>query len=360
MSEMISCRALISYTASRKNWFLNKSINLQAQDIWNSNNCKDVIKEYLRKAGTIPTNGSLAEILVLPSARQIDDNRYQHIIMTYFFGLAIYNNCSIIKDAIDREFCNNFKYDDALTMHKKAAFSYLWFLICLFHDLGYQYEYGKMEFEYSNFSEFKKDTMFEGKSIVDNLVGVPIEIYGDIIEKYFNFRKMNGKFDHGIIGGMQLYHDLCKIRETKYNDINNRKKIEQGYWRQSLEKVFAFASSVVVCHNIFFATKPEDENKYIVSGLCPLINTKKKHKITLQYYPVFFLFCLVDSIEPVKVVKDVDLLKEIKYDITSNSIKCQVKLKCGCRDRLIKNISELNDWLCPVNKGEDIYSISLN
>jgi hypothetical protein len=359
MSEMISCRKLIMNTATQRNWFLKKNLNFYVKDIWNASESINIIKEYLGEAGTVPAKGSLVGILKFPSDKKIDENRYQHILMTYFFGLAIYNNCSTIKYEIDKGFCTNPEYEDALKKHKNAPFAYLWFLICLFHDLGYQYEDEIIKFDYSNFSELKKDTMFDGKSIVDNLVGVPTEIYGDIIEKYFNFRKLNGKFDHGITGGMQLYYDLCKIRKDKYEDTNNRKQVKDGYWRPTLEKVFAYASSVVICHNIFFATKPEDENKYIVSGLCPLINTKKKHKITLQDYPVFFLFCLVDSIEPVKVVKDVDLLKEIMFDISEDKIKCQINLTCGCKDKLIKNISELDDWLCPVDKDGEIYSISL-
>lgn len=347
---MDSFRDLISKTAHEKIWFLKKSLTFKVNDIWDANRCCNIIREYLGRAGTIPENGSLAEVLDSKIFTIIDNNRYQHILMTYFFGLAIYNNCKTIKDAVDKNFCNNEKYKDALTKHQDAPFAYLWFLICLFHDLGYQFEndFSRAKNDFGEFSNLKNKTSWTGISILDHLVDVP-GYYSGIIENYFLYRiKAHEVYDHGITGGMQLYYDLCRIRNEKFENEQNRAQVIEGYWRPSLDEVFAYAASVVVCHNIFFASNSTTKMIYERYDLSPLINVDKSKKITIQDFPVFFLFCLVDSIEPVKIVKDIDLLDRISYDIKPDNITCQINLKCGCGDRLYKSMYQLNDWLCSV------------
>lgn len=339
---------------SQEEWFHEKSIRNEKNSIWDQSKCKDLITSYMSSAGTDTKRDTIAKVLKSDNLKLIDDIRYQHILITYFFGLAIYSKCSTIKDAIDKKFCNNPIYQDALEKHRDEEFSYLWFLICLFHDLGYQYEndFETSKTKFPDFSALKNKTTINNlrhnQTILDHLDGVP-DLYKNIIENYFYLRKFkHNVYDHGIVGGMQLYHDLCDIRQKKH-DANHNNAVENGFWRPSLEKIFAYAASVVICHNIFFATNQEDAKKYRMFGLSSLINTEKKYNITLQDYPVFFLFCLVDTLEPIKVVKDVELLSKILYDISSDKITCQIDLKCGCKDRLIKNIRELDTWLCHVN-----------
>jgi len=361
--EAVDLKTLIEKTAANKSWFLKESLTFSVEDIWNANNCKNIIFEYLGKAGTKPDPGSLAEVLSLTNYKYITPNRYQHILITYFFGLAIYNNCRTIKGSIDRSFCDNKDYKDALTKHRNAPFAYLWFLICLFHDLGYQFENNKSKFEenYSNVSKFKDKTQVDKQSIIDHFVGVP-NFYKQIIPEYFDYRvKEMGKFDHGIVGGMLLYHDLCEIRREKVKDKRNKEKVDDGYWRQSLEQVFAYAASVVVCHNIFINTKTENIALYNKYKLSALNNIGGEHKIKFEEFPVFFLFCLVDTLEPIKIIKDPNLLDKICVDFSKNVIKLKINLTCGCKKTLIDNYCEMNDWLCLVQTvQEDNETIKIN
>ena len=65
--------------------------------------------------------------VVLPFIDEIDSMRYVHTISVFFIGLLI-----------KRELCPN------LAIRSKVdtdyEFSYLWFLVCLFHDMGYAIE----------------------------------------------------------------------------------------------------------------------------------------------------------------------------------------------------------------------------
>ena len=354
MSKKANLKTLINTVInSKREWFHEQSIRNEKNSIWDQSKCKDLITSYMSSAGTDTKRDTIAKVLKSDNLKLIDDIRYQHILITYFLGLAIYNKCSTIKEAINKEFCNNPIYQDALEKHEREEFSYLWFLICLFHDLGYQYEkdFETSKTKFPDFSALKNVTSIDddNKTILDKFDGVP-NLYKNIIENYFYLRKFeHNVYDHGIVGGMQLYYDLCDIRRRNYNNPENEEKVKNGIWKPELEKIFALAASVVICHNIFFAINQEDAKKYRMYGLSSLINTDKQYIITLQDYPVFFLFCLVDTLEPIKVVKDVDLLNKIRYDISSDKITCQINLKCGCKDRLIKNIRELDTWLCPVN-----------
>lgn len=326
-------------------WIYSKKLQCNNIDIFNPKDCKTFVERYLGSAGTLASPGSLADVL---ETHTIDDNRYQHIVFTFFIGLAIYNKCGLINNVINEKFCNDNKYRIALEKHQEAPFAYIWFLICLFHDLGYKYEYSNLlNTNIKKFDDLINCSKIDDVTIIDKLEGVP-DFYHTVVEHYFKYRLMAEKLDHGICGGFILYHDLCDIRRTHKN--NKPRQFNKGYWKDELELIFAYAASVVLCHNIFFASNPLTKELYIKFKLGSLI-TNKKYKINLKEYPIFFLFCLVDSIEPIKVVKDVKSLKKISIDINYNTLSFKTTLKCGCGEKILNNINSLNDWLCPAQNG---------
>lgn len=344
---MDSIYKLIStYRENNNDWIYRNNKEVQSINIFDKSNSKHFIESYLGGAGTLPEPDSLAEVLEKDDYKTIDEVRYQHIVLTFFLGLIIYDKSKHIRKAIDKDFCNNEKYKDALEKHKDAPFAYIWFLICLFHDLGYQYENSKKEMggKYSTFSDFLRDVANDVECIHNNLVGVP-DNYMGMVEPYFNYRiKEMGKQDHGICGGIVLYRDLCNIRRKK--EQRETKAVVNGFWKTELEQIFSYAASVVICHNMFFESK--DSVLYKTSGLTGLMKDEGEYPIKIEEHPIFFLFCLVDSIEPIKVVKDVNLLKKITLTITDKTIKFDTTLNCGCADKLIRNFTGLNSWLCKV------------
>lgn len=344
----VSLRELIDkiYQDKAKWIYKNNKTKFASIDIFNKRDCRKFIETYFGCAGKDSAPNTL--YCMLDSNDSIDDNRCQHIVMTFFYGLVLYDKCRTIKQPIDK-FLNADKYRVALEKHKDAPFAYVWFLICLFHDLAYPFEYKR-----GNERDFKSyQRLSEIKKWDRDPDGVPPAYDKELLKKYFDYRNISekekkdtkGKNDHGICAGHHLYADLCKIRKKKAETA------QDGWWKKELEDIFNLAAWVVACHNIW-STQEDSDNveTYRGKNLEALIlerdnEGKLQYLIKLEEHPLLFLFCLVDTIEPIKIVEDVSLLDKIRMEITDEAVSIEIELICGCRTRLLKNIRSLNDWL---------------
>ena len=284
--------------------------------------------------------------------------------MTFFFGLLLYDRCNTIKHAID-EYLNQKKYIDALEMHQDAPFAYVWFLICLFHDLGYTIE-NKADLEYSDY-----DKLEQSKSWREDVDGVP-QIFKEVLPNYFKYRNsctkekdgVKAANDHGICAAHYMYAELCSIQEKKKKLQNEDSK----WWKDELKVIFNLTAWVVASHNIWAITESAKEDKiirYKEAGLEKLILKRNQegnldYLIKLEEHPFLFLFCLVDTIEPVKVVEDIRLLDKIDMEIAEEGLKIDIKLICQCRNRLLSNIEGLKDWLTNVSVSGNTGRICLH
>lgn len=336
--------------------YKNNKEKLIKFDVFKKEECRDFIEEYFDCAGKNADNNTLLN--KLEKGKNIPDTRCQHIVMTFFFGLLMYDNCKSLRNTIDG-FLEQDKYKKALKNHMDAPFAYVWFIICLFHDLGYTLEYRRGdERKYKKYEELST-----GKKWEKDPDGVPM-FYKDILPLYFNYRNSgkDAKNDHGICSGHYLYAEMCAVQQKK-----KKKRSDSKWWKDELKDIFNLAAWVVACHNIWTVKEENDEDaaKYRDAHLESLIIGKDKegklcYKIHLREHPFLFLFCLVDSIEPIKVVKDVKLLDKILMDIADEGIKIDVQLTCGCHDKLLSNFSDLNNWLTKTSVAGDIARICLH
>ena len=336
--------------------YKNNVRKLSPYDIFDKEKCRSFISTYFDCAGKGAYNNTL--LFKLEDRGDIPDTRCQHIVMTFFYGLLLYEKCSTIKKSVDL-FLSKEKYRKALENHKDAPFAYVWFLICLFHDLGYTLEYKRGEHrEYKTYDSLKENKVWN-----DSPVGVPKNYNSELLSSYFAWRNLGnaGKNDHGICSGHYLYAEMCAVQKNKMN------RKDKKWWKDELKDIFNLAAWVVACHNIWTVKEENDEDvaNYRAAHLESLIIGKDKegnlcYKIHLREHPFLFLFCLVDSIEPIKVVKDVNLLDKILLDIADEGIKIDVQLTCGCHDKLLDNIRNLNDWLTKASVTGDIGRICLH
>lgn len=65
---------------------------------------------------------------------------------------------------------------------------------------------------------------------------------------------------------------------------------------------------------------------------------------------MFYLFCLVDSLEPIKVFRDKELLRSLFLTISDKELKIRSEIKCGCHSSYFDKVKSLNDWLTPVKE----------
>ena len=298
-------------------------------DICDQNTLQHKIRSQFNRFGKDSEISTLVREL-----RQIDDVRCAHIVFTFFLGLFFYETSSLFHEAIERKASRRL-----IEAGHKDDFPFLWFLICLFHDLGYSQE---------NLKERSRvDTQWVNSRRIGHLSGVPI-LYGNVYKNYFNYRKSEFHLtDHGIYAGLSMYGDLCNIYRLHSN------------WNQNLDKLYNLASWVVLAHNIWFTLDTDTKKSQIYRNykLEKLIletdgrNNVVKYPITLQEHPLLFLFCLVDLIEPMKKIGNAECCNSIDFKLKDNTLTISSELKCNIMEEYFKNIANASEWLCDVTKN---------
>jgi hypothetical protein len=293
---------------------------------------REFITRFIELSGKAQNNSLFENIY------KLDDKRIQHIVSIFFLGTHIYYNNSIIKTSIDKVI-NRFKNQNK---GSKIEFSFIWFLICLFHDLGYEIEDNE---KYKDFDEFIKGKV---KYFLNESVGVP-KLYEDTFKQYFNYRLKSDKVylkkpDHGICGGILLFNKLNTILIKKQK--NNRS--EGLSWNKKLINIYRYASWVILAHNMFYIrTGDPDEHEYLRNDLGSLILDKdEKPKINLEKHSFLYLFLLVDSIDPIKTFDKYENLTNIRIETSSSDLRLVVNNK-DFRDQYFKKVESLKEWLVP-------------
>lgn len=281
--------------------------------------------------------------------------RKQHTVSCFLLGNFIYNKCCHLQKCIDNtiESIPSGNKDENTT----KRFRYMWMIISVFHDLGYQIE--ESECDFIKESEVRKAfTNIKKQSII----ALQPPYSKDMASHYYKFRKEKWNcIDHGIAGGSLLYRDLCKLRKDKVAFYGGDYGTDGLYWGEELEKDFLYSAWTIACHNIY-KILPYDENEeyYRKFKLTKLISYNKL--IDKERMPLLYLLCLVDSIEPIKLVKNDYLLDNIFIDIIDNNIVVDLtrikdwKIQLGYLGKL----KALNTWLTKVDvKNKSCAIISL-
>lgn len=227
-------------------------------------------------------------------------NRAIHTVSTFFLGIYI---------------ANSFKIDIHSKNELNMNFKYYWFLICLFHDIGYVYE---DTFDCQSLQHIVRDglTAFQRKNRMDYLGGDCYLTYSrDEINKYLKDRAQcqregehikAGKIDHGIAGGLLIYNELHKMFDNSWKNRNDK----QNYNRESFHinnngrklhvssnnfPVYAQIADAIMSHNIWVRNLPK----------------RREFKISPDNQYLFIL-ALADTIEPLK--RELDFVGSIAME----------------------------------------------
>ena len=142
---------------------------------------------------------------------------------------------------------------------------------------------------------------------------------------------------------------MCKLREDKAGSSN-----EPLYWGEDLILYYALAAWTIACHNIWMIEDCEKNNDTIICykhlDLSKLIY--KTQSRIIKESPCLFLLCLVDSIDPIKIFKDLAILNCIAFDFSKEeSIEIHTDRLCQPKKNdYTYRILGLNDWLCDTTK----------
>lgn len=346
MTNFISFNSIIENTFRDQSlWNIYKSETLPKINIFTPEGCRDFINSFLKVSKKREENFQL-EVL-----KHLKDDRVQHIVSVYFLGLGIYNTNDYIKRLIDNEF-QEYKRKEEVekAFDDTMNFAYIWFLISLFHDLGYPIENGDLPFDIDYILKY-------GLNKLKKISFVPDFYSLELGLNYDNYIKDNfHPHDHGVCGGIKMYDSLCYIRHSSCDE--EKDAIEKELWKPELDKIFKFVSWIVFCHNMFFMDRNDTQgtSTYDKYNLKELIKEPGEYKIKFQDYPLFVFFVLIDSIEPVKKTKDFKLLDYILLQSKGDKIIIESILDTEKIHSYSDYINRLNSWFTRVT-SEDGYII---
>ena len=344
------------------------------------------IRKYFETGGKSMALDQITNIYnnKIPNLHEKLKKRFIHTLSAFFLGLSIIDSlwskgCNFI--------INNEKYD----------FVYVWFLTCLFHDVGYVYEYdeqlqddiirsirefdcfekinelnlgvqneirGNSDFQYliseSKSVSFSTPDTKEPTIEKHDFVIKKTALYPDIIvNNYGKYRAVEfGVLDHGIAGGIILYKNLLKMYQMDYKNYLLKEKAQFGplipFNNSSDLRVapahlalWYYIANCIVAHNIWKCPKNK-KAIYNFFGLNNLIDDKF-NKLSLGNNPLLFLLSLVDTLEPIKGFEDkfdqLDYLKSIQYCVNGEK-----KSYCLCfqypNEKQAKKLqTDLEDWI---------------
>ena len=355
----------------------------------NINAAKNFIKDFFTYGGK--------SYLIYDIIQECEPLRINHTLSVFFIGLLIknssYHELNIIDDNQNEIF----------------EFSYLWFLVSLFHDMGYvqekdwtyKFEYRKKSKNFQNrmrinnhsINKFNKyhnyNTYYDlgiiypapcyfktnpimpyriansknnprpnNRIIFNNGTIITRSIYPkSTIFNYLEYCKMNEEinhYDHGIVGGLWLYDSFVKNYYLSYISLNNTRIDFNDFYIKHLHfdtnqfSIFAYLADCIISHNIWFATDNETIELYEKCGLEQLI---PPHAQPIQFdnNPLLFILALADTLEPIKTCSSLDIAP---IDILNN-IKCN--FSDGCILLLFENVAmftkmanklnDLDSWL---------------
>lgn len=261
--------------------------------------------------------------------------RNVHTVSLFFLGIYLYDELDWIGK------CES----------EKSNFLFLWFLACLYHDVGYYFENNEHKCEQQKtIEEFIYENDIKEDSNLLRTNNDNIYPYSSLLKGYYKYTvEMLEHLDHGITGGIILYDRL--VRNAK---VHGENYCEDGIlFSSKLYPDYRKAADAVARHNIWFAKKGKHEErikKYKKYGIDNelVINRECERQSLSNDNIIYFLLCLADSIEPVKIyscVKPEAVLKRIKVDVDNNEITFGFTDNILKKEIMFEKVGGLEDWL---------------
>lgn len=282
----------------------------------------------------------------------LGNGKHLHTVLLYLLGTAFIEENSLIKNSLERQlrtFLPEYdKWYNVKDNDKNYDFLYTWYLTALYHDVAscveniripenpterqkdLEYYLGELDVVYSPYGNFPYRKLRTPQRFSENL-----------IKNYFYYRANKGSCEHGILAGY-LFFDRFVKNFLRYS--RNKKIIKKGFieeagnlkWHIEQLSHAAYAADAIICHNIWMGGEMDTE-LYQAYGLSPLLYLKHgENKLSIQKYPLQFMLCLLDTIEPAKrFAKKLndeiyyptprDVLKDVKLEFKENGLEVSWK-----------------------------------
>lgn len=301
------------------NYYIDKCNKLAIDNAWlNICEANFFIHNYFKSGGKEVFD--IDKIGYLGSTHERDI----HTISTFILGISL---SKILEIELK---------DDAL---------FTWFLVCLYHDIGYKIE--------ENVSLINKaKTLQQFMRFIG--IGQDSKIYkkyqaNKLCKNYYKYKILEkGSIDHGIVGGLLLEY---KLKENYNNKRSSQKKddfeVDGLRYSKDLFPIYEKAAETIIRHNMWFASDDDTIEIYKKYYLEDLIGNRN-NRISLKDNKFLFLLSIADTIEPLKFfigIKHEFVLKYIKVGFNEKIIEIAIERNCFNYEKYIEKVSSLNDWL---------------
>ncbi|MGI6172880.1 MAG: hypothetical protein ACOYI8_03165 [Christensenellales bacterium] len=317
--------------------------------------CYRFISEHYEK-------GEKGQALSFPFKDKYKKNgKHQHTVSLYLMGLILKRTFTCMIKSKLGEFIDD--------LSEWYSYEYTWYLTCLYHDAASCIEQNDCETPQSLCGFLNKMDIryYPGMPcFLGHRVKAPLRFSRDVISAYYNYRReINKSQEHGIIAGYLLYdkllYDFNSYTEKGTllcNGVYTDRKKHLDCRFSHIDH-FEYIADAIICHNIWLCTKETDIKNYKKYGLNKLIVKSNGDKLSIDKYPLQFLLCLLDTIEPIKRFDKLppeEVLKNISLEDISRQedkkreytlrLKWTSKIeKQGVFSRWRDSILDMESWL---------------
>lgn len=278
------------------------------------------------------------------------NGKHEHTTALYLMGLLMQ---SVFFSKIKDDLCKIGINGD--NWYTERDYMYTWYLTCLYHDTACCAEelenqtfpccnccIARGKNPYTNKTVFRKKKPHYSKATIKN---------------YCFYRISNGKIDHSIHAGMLVYGKLYnnfKKKTRNHNWKDNSVCTHDGLiWRREHLDHFAYVADAIICHNMWTVQKTDAKGvkKYKKYHLDELIVHSDADRLSINEYPLQFMLCLLDTIEPVKRFEQLtarEVLENISIELSDSRIQIAWTEKIKQQPEFktwMGNITTVNDWM---------------
>ena len=242
----------------------------------------------------------------------LNHGKHLHTVSLYLMGMAFIKSNLTIQRKIEQhllDFLTQQEYDEWYKQDKNnVSYNYLytWYLTALYHDVAscieqakipenpierqksLEYYLGELDITYSPYGNFPYRR--------DN---IPQRFSENLIKNYFYYRANSGSCEHGILAGYLFFDRFVKNFLKNWDPKDCCPKVSNGLtWDTGQISHAAYVADAIICHNLWMSNNTELYRAY---GLSPLLyNEHNENKLSIKNYPLQFMLCLLDTIEPIK------------------------------------------------------------
>lgn len=324
--------------------------------------CKEFIKEHYMRG---KKKGLFSFDFYGEYSRQ---GKHVHTVSLYLLGKALHE---LFENDI-KEQLSTFLPEMKEWYYMGGDFLYTWYLTALFHDVASSIE-AKQISEFVTEGEKRLETYLNNFNIKyipykriereNEVYTIPARFSENLIKNYFFYRADHKLCEHGILAGYLMLDRFTK--EFRQNSYEGKRKFGKLKWHNEHLPHAAYIADAIICHNIWMCSAGNEE-EYQRYGLSQLIVEKHpEEKLSLKNFPLQFMLCLLDTIEPIKRFE----CENAKYILTHIYIeKCESGFviswdkeleKCKGFETWRSNIKHLSDWMKIQCEDETDCAISL-